>query len=76
MDGALAEFFDPAILDFLRDTEEELSSSEFRKTSETELKYLKDLNSNSNTTSSTQTWLRRYIKWATARGLNFLQTSN
>ena len=68
MDGALAEFFDPAILDFLRDTEEELSSSEFRKTSETELKYLKDLNSNCNTTSSTQTWLRRYIKWATARG--------
>ena len=48
MDGALAEFFDLAILDFLRDTEEELSSSEFRKTSETELKYLKDLNSNSN----------------------------
>ena len=43
--------------------------SEFKKTSEEDIKYLQDLNINSNTAHSTQTWLRRFSKWADERGL-------
>ena len=83
MEEDLQEFVDPAILKLLFpeiETEENVriactdpdgpsTSSEFKETTEKELKYLQDLNNNSNTVLSTTNWVRRFNKWAAERGV-------
>ncbi len=77
--AALEEFLDPAIFDFLFPVSESAAeltptdvagpststSSEFKQTNKKELKYLIDLNTNSNTALSTN----RFSKWAAERGV-------
>lgn len=79
--SALRDFLDPSVFELLftdSNVPEALSSgavarhlacpSEFKKSTEKDLKYLQELNTNSNTAMSTQTWLRRFSKWAGERG--------
>ena len=81
MEEDLQEFVDPAIVKLLFPEAEEnvpigftdpdgpSTSSEFKETTEKELKYLQDLNNNSNTVLFTNNWVRRFIKWAAERGV-------
>ena len=76
--AALENFLDPAIFELLfpvndsstaTEVRQATGCSEFKRSNEGDLKYLADLNTNSNTANSTKTWLRRFSKWATERGV-------
>ena len=83
MEEDLQEFVDSAILKLLfpeietgenvpiacTDPDGPSTSSEFKETTEKELKYLQDLNNNSYTVLSTTNWVRRFNKWAAERGV-------
>ncbi len=77
--AAVEETLDPSIIDIMfpaDDTPEKKRpepSSEFRQSTDQDLKQLKDLNVTSHTALSTQTWLRCFSKWATMRGLLILE---
>jgi hypothetical protein len=55
--------------DFSAVAESLACSSKFKRSTEKDLKYLQELNINSNTAQSTQTWLRHFTKWAGKRGV-------